>query len=76
MSAAGKAWQEATEEQKKPFEEMQEKDKMRQAKELQELRQTGYFTNSDGVNSKDMVPKKRIVQQYQQYNGGQQMYGG
>ena len=61
MAAGGKAWQEMSEDERKPYREMEEKDRLRYSKELKELRETGSFTNQDGVNSRDITPKKRLV---------------
>ena len=68
MVEAGKVWQTMSEDDRKPFRELEEKDKQRYGKELYQLRTTGSFTNQDGVNSKNMTPKKRLVQQ--NYNSG------
>lgn len=64
MTEAGRTWTSMSEDDRKPFRAMEEKDKLRYTKELQELKTTGSFTNQDGVNSKDMIPKKRLVQHY------------
>ena len=47
---------------KKPYRDMETEDRKRFAKELKELKETGSFTNQDGINSKDITPKKRLVQ--------------
>ena len=45
MIAAGKAWSEMSEDERKPYRDMEHKDRERHAKELKELKETGYFTN-------------------------------
>lgn len=47
-----------TPEEKKPFEQQQEVDQKRYEKECNDLKENGFFINAEGVNSKDMTPKK------------------
>lgn len=65
MSRAGKEWGQMTEEDKKPFEKMQEKDQKRYPitnsttiyrydKQLEELKEKGYYIRADGTKSTDV----------------------
>lgn len=57
-------WSTLTEEQKKPFHDLNKRDHERFAKETAEFTATGFFTNNDGVNSstleKKIVKTKRV----------------
>ena len=49
-----------TDDQKKKYEEIKQKDTERYLKEMDEFQKTGFFTNSDGINSKFMDKKHRV----------------
>ena len=53
MGMAGKKWNEMNEAQKKPFETLNAKDKIRHEKQLASLEKNGYFTLDDGSKSND-----------------------
>jgi hypothetical protein len=59
MSAAGKRWGEMDEAEKKKYNDMNAKDKLRQEKQLTDLKSRGYFVLEDGSKSTDEknVPK-------------------
>jgi len=48
---SGEDWGKLTEVQKKKYEKMFEKDKVRQEKEMKEFNEKGFFHNSDGIKS-------------------------
>jgi hypothetical protein len=56
----GEAWKATTNEQRKKFDELVKKDTDRHNKEMKEFQETGFFTNSDGINSKFMTKKHRV----------------
>ena len=55
---SGKLWQTMTEDEKKPYYEMQEADRRRFNKEMQEFEEKGFFVNSEGVKSTDLALSK------------------
>lgn len=57
MKANGEQWGKLTDEEKKPYIEMNAKDIQRYERECNQLKELGYFTNSDGVKS-TMLSKK------------------
>ena len=50
--------------QKAPFNKLSEADKVRHQNEMKEFKETGFFTNKDGVNSKTL-PKVMTKQKVQ-----------
>jgi hypothetical protein len=54
-------WNEMNEEAKKEYVDMAKLDEIRHQRELDEYAKTGFFTNKDGVNSKDIEPKIKKV---------------
>lgn len=61
VKKGAKVWNEMVEEQKKEYAEMAKLDEARHERELKEFNETGYFTNKDGVNSKDIAPKMKKI---------------
>lgn len=57
----GEEWGKLTEEEKKPFYEMNAKDIKRQEKELKQLAELGYFVNSDGIKSNLLSKKGKVL---------------
>lgn len=53
-------WQTLTEEQKQPYVDEAAKDQERANREQKEFKETGFFTNSDGINSSTL--KKTVKQ--------------
>lgn len=49
----GARWKEMTDGDKKPYQELFEKDKVRYQSQMKEFRETGHWTMEDGTNSKD-----------------------
>ena len=47
-----------TDEEKKPYYELFEKDKVRYQNQMEEFRNTGHWTMADGTNSKDCKSTK------------------
>jgi len=60
--ANGEAWAKMTDEEKKPFQDMNAKDAERFEKELKQLKELGYFIDADGVKSTDMDKKHRKLE--------------
>ena len=56
-----KVWNEMSDADKTEFVKIAEEDKARFDKEMDEFQKTGYFTNKDGVNSKDLTPKIKKI---------------
>lgn len=52
----GELWKALSDEDKKPYQEMAEKDVLRYQREKKEFDETGFFTNKDGVNSSTLAP--------------------
>ena len=50
-----------TDDQKTEYADMAKLDEVRHENELKEFKETGFFTNKDGVNSKDISPKMKKV---------------
>jgi hypothetical protein len=65
MRKLAEVWNGMTEPQKKPFEDMAAKDKLRHENEIHQLRSKGFFINSDGQKSTDLK-KKKTREQIQQ----------
>jgi hypothetical protein len=63
MGMAGSKWSEMSESQKKPYNDMNAVDKVRQEKQEAELAKKGFFVLADGSKSTDSqnVPKKRKI---------------
>eukprot|EP00347_Sterkiella_histriomuscorum_P007433 403348940 len=60
MSRAGEIWKGYSDEEKKKYEKMHEKDQERYEKQLKDLKDKGYFMMSDGTKSTDHeVPNKK-----------------
>lgn len=55
--ANGEAWNKMTDAQKKPYQEKSSKDAERFEKEMKQLKELGYFINSNGIKS-TMLDKK------------------
>ena len=51
---SGEIWKTLSEEQKKPFHDKEAADRIRFEKENKEFRETGFFTNKNGVNSQTL----------------------
>ena len=49
----GPRWQAMSEEEKKPYKDLVEKDKIRYANQMKEFNETGHWTMEDGTNTKD-----------------------
>lgn len=75
---SGKLWNEMSDEQKRPFFELQEADRRRYNREMKEFEELGYFVNSQGVKStdialckpkfkKDVVMPKKVCTPYSHY---------
>jgi len=56
----GEAWKKLTEDQKKPYEALHQKDIKRHEKEMKEFNELGYYTNAEGVKSTFMTKKHRV----------------
>ena len=54
FAKCGSLWKELNDEQKQPFVEKEKADRVRYEKEMKEFNETGFFTNKEGVNSKDL----------------------
>jgi hypothetical protein len=54
----GEQWSQLKENEKIKWVNLANKDKIRHEKELSQLQTKGYFTNSDGVKSTDIMQKK------------------
>ena len=61
---SGEDWGKLTEVQKKKYEKMFEKDKVRQEKEMKEFNEKGFFHNSDGIKS-TFLNKKGKAQEFE-----------
>ena len=53
-------WKTLGEDEQKQYKEIAAQDVLRYERELKEYKETGFFTNENGINSKDM-PKKRCT---------------
>ena len=51
-------WKEMTDKEKEPYFKLQKEDEVRQKNEKQQLEDFGYFVNSDGITSTEIVNKK------------------
>jgi len=56
----GENWKKLTDNQKKPFVDMQQKDQVRFDKETKQFKELGYFFNSAGVKSTFLTKKGRV----------------
>ena len=52
-------WDQLSDEQKKPYQDIQRADKLRYEKEKAEFKKTGYFTDVNGVSSVELAVRKR-----------------
>ena len=52
-------WDQLSDEQKKPYRDIQRADKLRYEKEKAEFKKTGYFTDVNGVSSVELAVRKR-----------------
>lgn len=59
MRKAGAEWHAMTEEEKKPYEKLHEKDVKRYEAQLAELKSKGFFIMADGTKSSDHEVKKK-----------------
>lgn len=57
MRVCGYNWKSMSDEEQKPYHKMAQEDYYRNIKEMKEFKQTGYFTNSNGVNTSTLPPK-------------------
>lgn len=68
FAKAGQMWQTATEEEKKPFVEMQEADQKRYDAQLKMLKEKGYFM-IDGVKSTDLPHEEKSARKHKTKSG-------
>ena len=61
VKKGSKIWNEMTDDQKKMYFDEAKLDEVRHEKEMKEFNETGYFTNKDGVNSKDVAPQMKKI---------------
>lgn len=59
---SGEEWKKLTDSQKQKYEKLNLQDKSRYQKEMKEFEKTGFFTNSDGVNSKYLSKTHRVIE--------------
>jgi hypothetical protein len=55
-------WKNATDSQRKKYDELVKKDRIRFEKEMKEFNETGFYTDANGVNSKFMDKKHRVLE--------------
>lgn len=65
LKQTAQEWKSMNDDQKKKYQDLNKNDLDRYHKEMKEFKETGYFTNSDGVNSK-FLNKKHRVQEFEQ----------
>lgn len=68
FAKAGQMWQTATEEEKKPFIEMHEKDQKRHDEQMKMLKEKGYFM-IDGKKSTDLPPEEKSAKKQKAKSG-------
>ena len=68
FAKAGQLWQTATEEQKKPFEELHQEDVKRHDAQMKMLKEKGYFM-IDGVKSTDLPPEQKSAKKQKAKSG-------
>lgn len=60
LKQTAQEWKSMNDDQKKKYQDLNKNDLDRYHKEMKEFKETGYFTNSDGVNSKFLNKKHRV----------------
>jgi len=68
FAKAGQLWQTATEEEKKPFNELHEADVKRHDAQMKMLKEKGYFM-IDGVKSTDLPPEEKSAKKQKAKSG-------
>jgi hypothetical protein len=59
MKQAGEIWNGLTEDEKQPFEDKKEADKVRYDKQMAQIEKKGYYMMDDGKKSSEVAPKEK-----------------
>ena len=62
FTLAAKTWKDLPPAERKIYEDLNKQDEVRHQKEMLEYNRTGFFTNAEGINSKDLPKLKVKVQ--------------